>query len=271
MKSLIELPGDIDKALKEMILSQVNENLNKWLSPLIKEIDNEKGEFIITTSIKGDKLNVKIEPRGFSEGLTIRIKELLPRLDNEDSEKKEKVESSFDKLTNTDWWVQYMKNNLPFSAAKNETDRQLLQKNVYDENKVLRSFSQFKKFAHDHLLNNNIDEVQLRTEYELASRSAVMAAKWKRDYEDRDINPYWIYQSDDNSCEICSALNGLVMSFDDKIAQEIYPPNHFNCVCTTESTDDDENVISGEELIKYRDKISKEFQGNVGLNGIFRK
>jgi len=270
MKSLFELPDDMDKALNEMVRRQVNENLNKWLTPLIKEIDNEKGEFIVTTSINGDKLRVNIEPRGFSEGLTVRIKELLPKLDTEDSVKKVNVESSFDKLTNTDWWEQYMINAFPFSCAKNSEERMLLQVNVFDENKVVRSFSKFKKFAHENLPNNNIDDILLRTEFDLAVSSVVMIEKWKRIWEDRDLDPYMIYECDNCSCEICKELNGLTMPIDDKIAQDIFPPNNFHCTCSVETTDEDSNVISGSELLKYRDRISKQFQGNVGINGIFR-
>ncbi|MGD0711918.1 MAG: hypothetical protein ABR968_12150 [Bacteroidales bacterium] len=270
MKTLFELPGDLDKALNEMVRKQVNENLNKWLSPLIKEIANENGEFFVTTSIKEDKLRVKIEPRGFSEGLTVRIKELMPKLDNEDTPKKVNVESSFDKLTNSDWWVQYMVNAFPFSCAKNSEERLLLQVNVFDENKVVRSFSKFKNFAHENLPNNNIDDILLRTEFDLAVRSAVMIENWKSIWDNRDLDPYMIYECNNCSCEICNELNGLIMSIDDKIAQDIFPPNNFNCTCSVETTDDDSDVISGSELLKYRDRISKQFQGNVGTNGIFR-
>ena len=184
------------------------------------------------------------------------------------------VKDSFEKLTNTDWWEQYMVNAFQFSAAKNATEMRMLQQQIYDENKEKRSFSEFK----------NLDEVAsimekfngpdcwLRTEYDLASRGAVMAEKWQRDYKDKDINPYWIYVCQDAPCEICEPLDGMIFKYDE-ISDDLYPSLHFNCECTTEPTDEagenEEDLATKDEIEEGLDRVPEQFRGNVGADGIF--
>ena len=123
-------------------------------------------------------------------------------------------------FSNTDWWEQYMLNKFPFSCSKNEAERSFLQINVYDKNKILlRPFMSFQKFVHENILNE-IDDVKLRTEYDLASGGAVHISRWQAVRENRDLYPYMIYEASQNSCEICKALNGLVMPIEDIIATE---------------------------------------------------
>jgi SPP1 gp7 family putative phage head morphogenesis protein len=184
------------------------------------------------------------------------------------------VKSSFDKLTNTDWWEQYMVNAFQFSAAKNATEMRMLQQNVFDENKVKRSFSAFKNLPETQAIMDKFNgpDSWLRTEYDLASRGAVMAEKWQRDYKDRDINPYWIYVCQDSPCEICEPLDGMIFKYDEA-SDDLWPPQHFNCLCTTEPTDDagedEKDLASDDEIKEAIENTPEQFMGNVGKDGIF--
>jgi hypothetical protein len=119
-----------------------------------------------------------------------------------------KIEASFDKLDNTDFWEQYMVNTFQFSCAKELTKMRMLQQNVYDENKKLRTFSQFKNLPEVKELQEKFDgqDFWLRTEYELAARGSIMADKWKTDYANKDINPYWIYVCADDLVRFANRL-----------------------------------------------------------------
>ena len=188
-------------------------------------------------------------------------------------ESKISIKTDFEKLTNTKYWEQYMTNAFQFSAAKNATEMRMLQENVFNKDKERRGFSEFKNLPE---VQNIMDKFNgpdwwLRTEYDLASRGAVMAEKWQRDTKDRDLNPYWIYVCMDSPCDICEPLDGKIFKYDE--GDDCFPPNHFNCECTTEPTDDagenEENLISSDELESLQDNIPEQFQGNVGSDGIF--
>jgi len=190
-----------------------------------------------------------------------------------------KVKDSFEALSNTDFWEKYMLNAFQFSAAKNATEMKMLQQNVlqqnvFNENKERRSFSEFKNLPE---VQNIMDKFNgpdwwLRTEYDLASQGAVMAEKWERDHANRDINPYWIYVCADEPCDICEPLDGMIFKYDEA-SDELFPPNHFNCGCSTEPTDDagedEENLTSSEDIESGLAAVPEQFQGNVGTDGIF--
>ena len=184
------------------------------------------------------------------------------------------IKDSFDKLTNTDWWEQYMVNAFQFSAAKNATEMRLLQQNIFDENKVKRSFSAFKNLPETQAIMDKFNgpDSWLGTEYELAGRGAVMAEKWQKDYFNRDINPYWQYICADSPCEICEPLDGMIFKYDEA-SDDLWPPQHFNCYCTTEPTDDagddEKDLASDEDIQDGIERTPEQFRGNVGKDGIF--
>jgi SPP1 gp7 family putative phage head morphogenesis protein len=185
------------------------------------------------------------------------------------------IKDSFDKLTNTDWWEQYMVNAFQFSAAKNSTEMRMLQQNVFDENKVKRSFSAFKNLPETQAIMDKFNgpDSWLRTEYDLASQGALMAERWQHDFSNKDINPYYIYKCADEPCEICEPLDGMIFRFDDDESSDLYPPNHFNCICDIEPTDeageDNKDLATDEEISDLLENVPEQFRGNVGKDGIF--
>lgn len=174
------------------------------------------------------------------------------------------INTTFEQLRNTDFWEQYMVNAFQFSAAKSASEMKYLQSLLYDEKKQKRSYSEFRKAAQPFQAKF---EHWFRTEYDLASRGSIMADKWQRIYRDRDINPYAIYRTREKACEICSPLNGLQFDINSPMAQKLYVPNHFNCMCTWDTTDKGK-PLSDDELKKYVDNVPEDFRYNVGMDGI---
>ena len=181
-----------------------------------------------------------------------------------------KVEQRFNDIATAGWWDQYMTNAFQFSAAKNRAEMRLLQENIYNENKELKSFSQFKNTPEvvSILDNFNGPDWWLRTEYETASHSSILADKWQDIVRDKDINPYWVYVTVDEACDICAPLDGMIFDIDDADSQELMPQNHFNCYCTVETTDEG-TPASSKEVSEALDRVPDGFQGNVGTDGIF--
>jgi hypothetical protein len=140
------------------------------------------------------------------------------------------INTTFKNLTNTDFWEQYMLNSFQFSSAKSLAEMRLLQQMVFDENKVKKSFSKFVKDVEAAGIQEKF-RTWTRVEYDLASRGAVMAEKWKQIWQDRDINPYMVYQTrHDARVRFEHSLNdGLVMRIDSLKAQMLYPPLDWNC------------------------------------------
>ena len=182
-----------------------------------------------------------------------------------------KIEKAFDNLTNTGFWEQYMLNAFQFSAAKNRAEMKLIQEKVFDTDKKVKGFSEFKNdpAVADIMDKFNGPDWWLRTEYDLATNGAVMAEKWQRDYKDKDLMPYWMYVCADAPCDICEPLDGMVFSYDDEEAQGLFPPNHFNCLCTSEPTESDENLTPGNDIESGLEGVPEQFRGNVGTDGIF--
>jgi hypothetical protein len=178
------------------------------------------------------------------------------------------IATSFEALTDTAFWEKYMTNAFQFSAAKNKAEMKILQSLIFDKNKTRRSFSEFKKAAKPYL--DDFNKVWMRTEYDLASRGAVMAEEWQTIWADRDINPYAIYRTrkDGRVREEHAELEGLVLDISSPKAQQIYPPNGWNCRCRWETTSEGK-PISDKQVEKHlKQSVAKEFQGNVGMQGI---
>ncbi len=174
-----------------------------------------------------------------------------------------KVKESFEHLKDTSWWEQYMVNSFQFSAAKDRTEMKLMQENVYDENKSLRTFSDFKNIVQS--TNDLFNKTWTRTEYDLASHNAIMADVWTDMIRDKDINPNWIYHCADAPCEICEPMDGEIFSLDDDEAAELFGSNHWNCLCWSEPTDDDKTA-DGKD---YIDNVPEQFQANPAEDGLF--
>ena len=172
------------------------------------------------------------------------------------------LDSDFKNLSDTSWFEQYMVNTFQFTAAKDRTEMKMLQQNVFDENHVKRSFSEFKEIAQP---IDDLHKTWCRTEYDYAAHQAVMADQWNDMQRDKDINPNFIYHCADSPCEICDPMDGEIFSLDDDEAADLSSGNHFNCLCWSEPTDEE---VTGQGK-DYIDNVPAPFQGNSAEDGIF--
>jgi hypothetical protein len=179
------------------------------------------------------------------------------------------INASFENLTNTAFWEQYMVNAFQFSGAKNLSEMKELQSLVFDENKVRRSFSEFQKLALPRLEKY---QQYLRVEYDLAVRGAVLAEQWQDIWRDRDINPYAIYKTreDNRVRDEHRILDNICFLIDSPEASMIYPPSDWNCRCYWDTDSEKNSLYKTRDELKalIKDNIPVEFQRNVGTDGI---
>lgn len=148
-----------------------------------------------------------------------------------------------------------------FSAAKtfNQT---LAMTELLRESESSRDFNNKARELYDNW-NDNYG----RTEYTTARGSGDMAAKWVDIQTNKDIVPNLRYSAVGDACSICAPLDGLVAPIDDKVWDDIYPLNHYNCYCTVLQVDDDVTPNRNEIVDGVTDKMSNDFMNNVGKTG----
>lgn len=96
-------------------------------------------------------------------------------------------------------------------------------------------FKPFNQFRTDiEALNQNYNGNYLRAEYNFATASTQMAAKWQQWAEDGDeYNLQYRTANDDRVREEHAALHGTTLPPSDPFWDSYLPPNGWNCRCTT--------------------------------------
>lgn len=125
------------------------------------------------------------------------------------------------------------RNVYQFSSAKNYHQlRQMTDALKSPEGEIL-SFNDFKKKALQ--INKVYNFNWLQTEYNTAITSAEGAANWSQYMEGAEEMPILEYQTagDDRVRDSHAALDGVKRRYDDDFWKRYYPPNGFNCRCTT--------------------------------------
>ena len=92
----------------------------------------------------------------------------------------------------------------------------------------------FERFLNDvRKIDNTYNRNYLRAEYNFASASAEMAAKWEQFMEDGDrYNLQYRTASDGNVRPEHAALHGVTLPIDDPFWEQFTPPNGWNCRCS---------------------------------------
>lgn len=131
-----------------------------------------------------------------------------------------------------------MLNSYQFSAAKSVTIAKLLQQAVYKEDGSLKPYLEFKDEAQ--AIQKQVNEVWLRVERDMCTRSSVLADKFGDMLTDKDLYPYWIYQGRLDSRERPEhrALEGLIFRLGDPYGDAMFPPGDWNCRCKGKQVDD---------------------------------
>ena len=91
----------------------------------------------------------------------------------------------------------------------------------------------FERFLNDvRKIDATYNRNYLRAEYNFASASAEMAAKWEQFMEDGDrYNLQYRTAGDGRVRPEHAALHGVTLPIDDPFWEEFYPPNGWNCRC----------------------------------------
>jgi len=156
-----------------------------------------------------------------------------------------------------------------FSGAKTYQQVREMTDHLTDSEGNVRSFAQFKELVKGTFELYN--DTWLRTEYETAIGQAQSAAKWSKIERDKDVLPLLQYNAvgDENTCDICGPLNGIIAPVGDPIWGKIAPINHYNCRCLLEQLD--KGKVTGDRgpiVDGVLEKMNPIWQFNPGKEGV---
>lgn len=149
------------------------------------------------------------------------------------------IKSTFEAFKDTGLYERYLLNAAQFSAAKTAAESKMIQRELFDENKVIRSYQDFKQHAEQ--ITRISQETWLRVEYESQRRQCVMSEQWRRMVADSDLYPYFVHKGrlDSREREEHVKLENKVYRIQDKESGYCFPPLDFNCRCEGEPVDED--------------------------------
>jgi hypothetical protein len=149
------------------------------------------------------------------------------------------IKASFTAFKDTSIYERFILNAAQFSATKSNTFNELVQAQIFDENKVVRTFNKFKE-ASDKIAEA-MNNTWLRVEYESGRRQCVATEQYRKMYEDRDLYPYWQYKGrmDDRERELHKEMENKVFHIGDPDGDKCLPPIDWNCRCEPDPVDDD--------------------------------
>ncbi len=159
------------------------------------------------------------------------------------------------------------RNIYPFSVAKSFTQMLYYRKSMVNERGEIRSYDNFVKHIADS--GEVFNSTFLRTEYEHAYYSTIMADKWDR-FADDDILEYSTV-GDSFVRPSHKALDKYTAPKLDSFWKNNYPPNGWNCRCTViPGKANRQNRLTPQEAgrqLKEENKNSP-FYSNVGISKI---
>jgi len=168
-------------------------------------------------------------------------------------------------------YERYILNYTQFSAAKTLTEAKELQKLVFNSDGSIKPIGKFINDANEY--KKQISDTWLRVEYDNAVGNGVMADKFLQMEEDKDIYPYWKYETmhDSRVRHDHRELDGKIFEIGDPYGDSVIPRNAFNCRCTFKNVDygkPQTKAQSKELLEKY---VNEQFRFNPAKQGMFPK
>lgn len=168
-------------------------------------------------------------------------------------------------------YERYILNYTQFSAAKTLTEAKDLQKLVFDNDGKVKPIGRFINEANEY--KKQISDTWLRVEYDNAIGNGVMGDKWQQIEEDKDLYPYWKYETmhDSRVRHDHAELDGKVFEIGDEFGDSVVPRNDWNCRCRAISVDygkPQTKAQSKELLDKY---VNEQFRFNPAKQGMFPK
>lgn len=175
------------------------------------------------------------------------------------------------KENSKDWELlnELRENIYMFSAAKTYQQVRDMTDQLVDSDGNITSWHEFKEAAGK--IFDQYNENWLRSEYDTAIGQGQNAVKWQRIEEQKDLFPMLQYSAveDEQTCEICAPLDGMVAAVDDPIWDTVMPENHFRCRCLVIQLEDGKPTPGREEIVSdVEDKMSPVFMMNPGKDEV---
>ena len=133
---------------------------------------------------------------------------------------------------------------------------------LFDEKGEVRSFSSFSKAVKDKV-DPNYNKNWLRTEYNTAYASGLMARKWQG-YVKKGGFIVYVAVMDERTRYDHANMNGARYPVDHPFWRTHYPPNGWNCRCTTRWDGTEGETVPATSI----DDVPVNFQNNVGQTGM---
>lgn len=152
-----------------------------------------------------------------------------------------------------------------FSAAKNYQELKILTDLITDSSGAIRPFSEFRAEAEK--VFKNFNEDWLSTEYGTAINGAMQASRWADYTKNKKAMPYlrYVTAGDSRVRDSHRSLDGVVKRIDDSFWNSYYPPNGYNCRCTTTQTGQSKETPEGN--ITYP-SVNPMFKVNLAKQGL---
>lgn len=159
-----------------------------------------------------------------------------------------------------------LRNNIyVFSGVKQYHQVREMTDAIYDGDRI-KLFSEYKKTGTD--IFKNYNENYLRAEYNAAISQSRSASMWMEIENNAELLPMLTYQTaGDGRVRIEHAmLDNISRPVNDKFWNNYFPPNGWNCRCTTLQSDREEKTsLKG---FKKPDTVPPEFMMNAGKDRI---
>jgi SPP1 gp7 family putative phage head morphogenesis protein len=175
-------------------------------------------------------------------------------------------------LTDVEWnspdykMLNDLRNNVyVFSGAKQYHQVREMTAAIYDGDKI-KPFSEYKKTSTE--IFKNYNENYLRAEYNAAISQSRSASMWMEIEANSEILPMLTYSTvgDGRVRPEHAMLDNISRPVNDKFWDNYFPPNGWNCRCTTLQTDDtDKTSLKG---FKQPSTVPPEFMMNAGKQKI---
>jgi SPP1 gp7 family putative phage head morphogenesis protein len=133
-------------------------------------------------------------------------------------------------------------------------------------NQLYRQSTSFEDFyAQAFVVVNIANKDWLQTEFTTANRTGNAASTYARLIGRTDIFPFWKYTTigDGRVRESHSALEGIILKWDDPLWQKLFPPNGWNCRCSIVPRM--EHEVDKSKLVSDKAKAQAYINSPVGI------
>ena len=159
-----------------------------------------------------------------------------------------------------------------FSAAKSYSQMLEMRDAVFDGQGAVRPFTEFRDDALQ--VNSRYNENWLAAERQAVVGGTLSGREWLDIQQDKEAFPYleYVAVADDRTRRSHMRLHATVLPVDDPFWNQYYPPNGWNCRCTTRQISEAPNggLSDSNEAVSRGDMAAETyFRKNTGQTDIF--